>query len=77
MEWEGIIGMYFGRLSVHLSVCLFVCLSVTFYIQAITLYLDELPYNLVQMLSSLRRCPVTLTQVHTSKVKVHMHVSEL
>ena len=29
-----------------------------------------LPYDLVQMFPSLRRCAVTLTRVHTSKVKV-------
>jgi len=29
-----------------------------------------LPSNLVQMLSSLRQCAVTLTQIHLSKVKV-------
>ena len=32
--------------------------------------IDGLPSNLVQMLSSLRRCTVTLTLIHTSKVKV-------
>ena len=32
--------------------------------------IDGLPSNLVQMLSSLRQCAVTLTQIHTSKVKV-------
>ena len=31
-------------------------------------------YNFVQMLSSLRRCTVTLTQFHTSKVKVTQDV---
>ena len=49
-----------------------VCLSVIFLVQAIThsLCIDGLPYNLVQMFSPLRTCTVTLTQVHTSKVKV-------
>jgi len=31
--------------------------------------IDGLPSNLVQMLSLLRRCAVTLTRIHTSKVK--------
>jgi len=40
-------------------------------VYAITyLCIDVLPSNLVQMLSSLRQCAVTLTLVHTSKVKV-------
>jgi len=34
------------------------------------LCIDGLPSNLVQILSSLRRCTVTLTHIHTSKVKV-------
>ena len=59
-EWEGIIVL-------HLSVRL----SVIFRVQTITyLCIDWLPYYLVQMLSSLRRFAVTLTQVHTSRVKV-------
>ena len=32
--------------------------------------IDGLQSNLVQMLSSLRRCAVTVTRIHTSKVKV-------
>jgi len=32
--------------------------------------MDGLPSNLLQMLSSLRWCAVTLTQIHTSNVKV-------
>ena len=32
--------------------------------------IDGLPSNLVQMLSSLRQCAVTVTRIHTSKVKV-------
>ena len=32
-------------------------------------YIDGLPSNLVQMLSSKRQCAVTLTWVHSSKVK--------
>ena len=48
-----------------------VCLSVTFRVRAITyVCIDGLPSNSVQMLSSLRRCAVTLTRIHTSKVKV-------
>jgi len=58
-----IIGMRFVRQSV--------CLSVTFRVRSITyLCIDGLPSNLVQILSSLRRCTVTLTHIHTSKVKV-------
>jgi len=64
---EGIIGMHF----VSLSVCMSVCLSVTFRVHAIIyVCIDGLPSNMVQMLSSLRRCAVTLTRMHTSKVKV-------
>ena len=52
-------------------VSLSVCLSVTFRVRAITyVCIDGLPSNLVQMLSSLRRCAVTMTRIHTSKVKV-------
>jgi len=32
------------------------------------LCIDGLPYDLVQMLSSLGQCAVTLTRTHTSKV---------
>jgi len=32
--------------------------------------INGLPSNLEQMLSSLRQCAVTLTHIHTSKVKV-------
>ena len=40
-------------------------------VRAITyVCIDGLPSNLVQILSSLRRCAVTLTQIHTSNVKV-------
>ena len=64
---EKIIGMHFIVSSVSPSVCL----SVTFSVQAITcLCIDELPYNFVQMLSLLTQYAVTLTWVHTSKVKV-------
>ena len=45
--------------STHTRVC-----AVTY------IYIDGLPFYLVQMLSSLRRCAVTLTRIHTSKVKV-------
>jgi len=49
----------------------FVRLSVTFRVWAIIyLCIDGLPDNLVKMLTSLRRFAVTLTGVHTSKVKV-------
>ena len=34
------------------------------------LCIDGLPSNLLQMLSSMRRCAMTLTWIHTSKVKV-------
>ena len=52
-------------------VCPSVCLSVTFRVRAITyVCIDGLPPNLVQMLSSLRRWAVTMTRIHTSKVKV-------
>jgi len=45
--------------------------SVTCLVRTITyVCIDGLPSNLVQMLSSLRRCAVTLTRIHTSKVKV-------
>ena len=63
--WSGeeIIGMHFVRMSV--------CMSVIFRVQAITnLCIDRLPYNLVQMLSSLRRCVVTLIRVLTAKVEL-------
>jgi len=57
-----IIGMHFFSPSVRLSV--------TFRVPAITyLCIDWLPSNLVQMLSSLRRCALTLIWIHTSKVK--------
>ena len=56
-------GMHFGRPSV--------CPSVTFRVHAITyICIDGLPSYLVQMLSWSRRCAVTLTRIHTSKVKV-------
>ena len=42
--------------STHARVC-----SITF------VCMDGLPSNLVQMLSSLRRCAVTMTRIHTSK----------
>jgi len=46
-------------------------MSVIFHVWPKTyLCIDGLAYDLVQMLSSLRRCAVTLTRVHTSKVKV-------
>ena len=58
-------------LSVRQSVCLSVCPSITFHVRAITyLCIDGLSSNLVQMLSSLRRCSVTVTRIHTTKVKV-------
>ena len=65
------IGMHFVSQSVRPSV--------TFRVRSITnVSIDGLPSILVQMLSSLRRCAVTLTQIHTSKVKViHMLVSAL
>jgi len=44
--------------------------SVTVRVHAVTyVCIDGLPSNLVQMVSSLRRCAVTLTRIHTSKVK--------
>jgi len=44
---------------------------VTFRVSSITyVRIDGLPSNLVQMLSSLRWCAVTVTRIHTSKVKV-------
>ena len=64
---EGIIGMHFARLSVRPSVTVrvrpiaYVCI-------------DGLPSYLVQMLSSLRRCTVTLTRIHNSKVKVTRYI---
>jgi len=62
-SWEGIIGMHFVRPSV--------CPSVTFCVRAITyVCIDRLPSNLVQMLSSLKPCAVTMTRIHISKVKV-------
>jgi len=47
--------------STHARVC-----AITY------VYIDGLPSNLVQMLSSLRRCAVTLTRIHTSKGQGHM-----
>jgi len=48
---------------------------VTFRVRAITnVCIDGLPSNLVQMLSSLRRCAVTVTPIHTSKVKVKQDI---
>jgi len=45
--------------------------SLTFRVRSITFVrIDRLPSNLVQMLSPFRRCAVTLTWIHTSKVKV-------
>jgi len=49
--------------------------SVTFRVRSITyIHVDGLPSNLVQMLSSLRRCAVTLTRIHTSNVKVTLDI---
>ena len=57
---EGIIGMHFVRRP-----------SVTFRVHSITyIRIGGLPSNLVQRLSSLRRCAVALTPIHTSNVKV-------
>jgi len=56
-------GMHFGRPSV--------CPSVTFRVHAITyICIDGLPSYMVEMLSSLRQCTVTVTGIHTSEVKV-------
>ena len=60
---EGILGMHFVSLSVRPSVTFRVC-SITY------VCIDGLPSNLVQMLSSLGRCAVTITRIHTLKVKV-------
>ena len=49
----------------------FVRRSVTFRVRSITyVSIDGLPSNLIQMLSSLRLCAVTLTRIQSSKVKV-------
>ena len=57
------------------SVSLSVCMSVTFRGRAITnVCIDGLSSNLVQMLSLLRRCAVTLTRIHTSNIKVIQHI---
>jgi len=46
-----------------------------FHVRALTyICIDELPSYLVQMLSSFRRCAVTLTWIHTSQVKVTGHI---
>ena len=46
-------------------------LSVAFRVRSITyVCIDGLPSNLLQMLSALRWCTVTLTRIHISKVKV-------
>ena len=64
---EGIIGIHFVRLSV--------CPSVTFCVCSMTyVRINGLLSNLVQMLSSFRRCTVTLTRIHTSKVKVTIDI---
>jgi len=45
--------------------------SVTFRVRSITyVFIDGLPTNLVQMVSLLRQCALTLTHIHTSKVMV-------
>jgi len=45
--------------------------SVTFRVRAITyVCIDGLPSHLVQMVSSSRRRAVTMTRIHTLKVKV-------
>jgi len=63
--------MHFVLLSVCPSFHPSVCLLVTFRVRAVTyICIDGLPFNLVQMLSSSRQCAVTLTRIHTSKVKV-------
>ena len=59
---EGIIRMHFVRLSVRL------------FVTYVSLCIDGLPSILVQMLSSMRQCAVTLTRINTSKVKVTQHV---
>ena len=56
--------MHFVRPSVRPS-------SVTFRVRSITyVRIDGLLSNLVQMLSSLRPCALTLIRIHTSNVKV-------
>ena len=46
--------------------------SVPFRVRSITyVCIDGLPPNLVQMLSSLRRCAVSVTRIHTSKSRSH------
>jgi len=59
------------RLSVRPTIRQSVRPSVTFSVHAVTyVCIDGLPSNLVQMLSWLRQCAVTLNRIHDSKVKV-------
>ena len=69
---DGIIGMHFIRLSFRPSVCTNICNTCPHYITY--LGIDVLPHYLVKMLSSLRRYAVTLSRVHTSKVKVTQYI---
>jgi len=68
MKWEGIVGFHLVRLSI-LYVCNISCLGYN-----LLMHLNALQSNLVQMLFSLKRSAVTLTWVHTSKVKVTQYI---